>query len=237
MSDTEKVPRRDDAIEAVTWPVRVAAAWSWRLLVIGVGLYVLAQIFLRIELVAFSFVLALFFTAVLHPLERVLRRVPGPRSISALLALLIGLGLLAGIGYFVTWQITTHSSQLGDQVSAFVDKIRDWLHSGPLHLKSSDLDKITANITNDDQEQPEHADQRRDRHGAHRRRGARRVPADPAVDVLPAARRRADLELDGAAVPARGPASASTSPAGSAGARSAATCAGRCSSRCSTACR
>ncbi len=150
MSETEPVKHRDSsdsATEAVTWAVRVAAAWSWRLLIIGVGLYVLAQMFVRIELVAFSFVLALFFTAVLHPLERFLRRVPGPRSVSALLALLIGLGLLAGIGYFVTWQITTHSSQLGDQVTAFVDKIRDWLHSGPLHLKSADLDKITANIT------------------------------------------------------------------------------------------
>jgi predicted PurR-regulated permease PerM len=147
VSEPEPAKRRDDATEAVTWAVRVAAAWSWRLLIIGVGLYILAQMFLRIELVAFSFVLALFFTAVLHPLERFLRRVPGPRSVSALLALLIGLGLLAGIGYFVTWQITTHSSQLGDQVTAFVDKVRDWLHTGPLHLKSADLDKITANIT------------------------------------------------------------------------------------------
>ena len=123
-----------------------------------------------------------------------------------LLALLIGLGLLAGIGYFVTWQITTHSSQLGDQVTAFVDKIRDWLHTGPLHLKSSRPRQDHRQHHRDDQEQPEHADQRRDRHGAHGRRGPRRVPADPALDVLPAARRRPDLELDGAAVPARGPA-------------------------------
>src|SRR3954469_23834572 len=106
--------RSDDlgnSLETVTWPVRVAAAWSWRLLVIAAALYVLVKIFNRIELVAFSFVLALFFTAVLHPLEKKLRRVPGPRSVSALLALLIGLALLAGIGWFVTWQITEHSNQ------------------------------------------------------------------------------------------------------------------------------
>ena len=65
----------------------------------------LAQIFVRIELVAFSFVLALFFTAVLHPLERLFSRMPGPRSLSAGLALLIGLLVLAGIATFVTWQI------------------------------------------------------------------------------------------------------------------------------------
>src|SRR5690349_440764 len=125
-----------DANEAVTWGVRVAAAWTWRLLVIGVGLYELAQIFLTVELVAFSFVLALFLTAVLHPLERRLSSVlPGPRSLSAGLALLIGVAALGAIGTFVTWQITTHSEQLGNQITDFVKQTRDWLQNGPLHLK------------------------------------------------------------------------------------------------------
>jgi predicted PurR-regulated permease PerM len=136
-----------DANEAVTWGVRVAAAWAWRLLIIAVGLYVLARIFLRVELVAFSFVLALFLTAVLHPLQRALQRLPGPKSLSAAVALLIGVAALVGIGWFVTWQITSHSQQLGDQISNFVNKTRDWLQTGPLHLKSSDLDKLTKNIT------------------------------------------------------------------------------------------
>jgi predicted PurR-regulated permease PerM len=137
-----------DANEAVSWGVRVAAAWVWRLLVVAAGLYVLAHIFLRVELVAFSFVLALFLTAVLHPLETRLRAVlPGPKSLSAALALLIGIAVLGGIGWFVVWQITRHSTELGNQVSDFVRKTRDWLQTGPLHLKSSDLDKLADNIT------------------------------------------------------------------------------------------
>ena len=137
-----------DATEAVTWGVRVAAAWTWRLLIIGLGIYVLSRIFLRVELVAFSFVIALFLTAVLHPLERRLNSLmPKPKSVSAGLALLIGIAVLAGIGYFVSWQISTHADQLGDQISNFVQKVRDWLQNGPLHLNPSDLDKLTHNIT------------------------------------------------------------------------------------------
>lgn len=147
MTEQGRARSRDDAIDMVTWQVRVAAAWSWRLLIIGAAVYVLVQIFNRVELVAFSFVLALFFTAVLHPLEVFLRRIPGPRSISAALALLVGLSALVGIGMFVTWQISTHSGQLGDQVSKLVNQFSNWLRTGPLHLKSADLDKITANIT------------------------------------------------------------------------------------------
>ena len=141
-------PRRE-ATEAVSWGVRVAAAWTWRLLVLGVGLYVLGGIFTRVELVALSFVLALFLTAILHPLERRIALVAGrPRSLSALLALLLGLAALGGVGYFVGWQISTHSQQLGDQIAEFVEKTKQWLHTGPLHLKSSDIDKIAQNITN-----------------------------------------------------------------------------------------
>jgi putative heme transporter len=143
LSDTHR-----DAIEAVTWQVRVAAAWSWRLLVIGLGLYVLARIFTRVELVAFSFVLALFFTAVLHPLEQRLRTLlPGPKSLPAGIALLVGVAALGGIGWFVTWQIATHSTQLGNQVTDFVDHTKNWLRTGPFHVKSADLDKLTNNIT------------------------------------------------------------------------------------------
>jgi putative heme transporter len=142
---TDRDPR--DTSDEVTWGIRVAAAWSWRLLVIGAAVYMLIKIFNRVELVAFSFVLALFFTAVLHPLEVQLRRIPGSRSLSALLALLIGLAVLAGIGWFVTWQISQHSTQLGDQISDVVTKTRNWLRTGPLHLRSSDLDKIADNIT------------------------------------------------------------------------------------------
>jgi predicted PurR-regulated permease PerM len=142
LSDT-----RRDAAEAVTWQVRVAAAWSWRLLLVAAAIYVLVRILHRVELVAFSFVLALFLTAVLHPLERLLRRyLPGPRSVSPLLTMLIGLAVLGGIGYFVAWQITTHASELGDQISNFVTNAKQWLQTGPLHLNASDLDNIADKI-------------------------------------------------------------------------------------------
>ena len=144
LSDTSR-----DAVEAVTWQVRVAAAWTWRILLLLLGVLVFAKVFLRIELVAFSFILALFFTAVLHPVERRLRGfLPGPKSLPAALALLIGVAFLVAIGWFVTWQISSHSGQLGDQLTKFVNQTRDWLRTGPLKVKSADLDKVSTQLTN-----------------------------------------------------------------------------------------
>jgi predicted PurR-regulated permease PerM len=139
---------RRGANDHVPMGVQIAAAWTWRLLVIAAGLYVLGQIFFRIELVAFSFILALFFTAVLHPVERMINKaIPRPASLSAALALLIGLAALVGIGFFVAWQISQHSTELGNQVSDLVTRFTHWLHNGPLHLKSSDIDKLGDQAT------------------------------------------------------------------------------------------
>lgn len=138
-----------DAVEGVTWPVRVAAAWSWRLIAIAAAGYLLLRVVEAVSLVVFALVLALFLTAVLHPMELRLRgALPGPRSLPAALALLFGIAVLGAIGWFVAWQITSHSGQLGDQITSFVDKTRDWLHDGPFHVKQTDLNKLADNITN-----------------------------------------------------------------------------------------
>ncbi len=139
----------------MTWPVRVAAAWTWRLLAVGLGLYALVRIFSQVWLVVFSFILALFLTAVLHPLERRLRSViRRPRSLPALLALLIGVAVLGSIGWFVTWQISAHATELGNQLTAVVNHANHWLRTGPLHLKSSDLNKVTSKITDTIKQHP-----------------------------------------------------------------------------------
>jgi putative heme transporter len=144
LSDT-----RHNAVEAVTWPVRVAAAWTWRLILLGLGVYLVVRELDRVGLVIFPFIIALFFTAILHPLEvRFRRRIRHRRSLSALSALLVGIVFLAGLGYFVVWQISTHDKQLADQVQKVVDHSKHWLETGPLHVKSADLDKISKNLTN-----------------------------------------------------------------------------------------
>jgi predicted PurR-regulated permease PerM len=139
---------RRSAAEGVPWGFRIAAEWGWRVVVLAVAGYILLLGVQKVSLVAFAVIISLFLTAILHPLERRLRRVlPGPKSIPSLIALLIGVAAVGAIGWFVVWQISTHSSTLGDQVTAFVDKTKNWLRTGPLHLQQTDLDKLGNNIT------------------------------------------------------------------------------------------
>ena len=142
------VPRDVVPRDVVPRGVRVAADWSWRLLVIAAAGYVVLLGIAKLSLVVFALIISLFLTAILAPLERRLRRIlPGPKSIPALIALLVGVIVVGAVGWFVVWQITTHGARLGDQVTTFVNKTKDWLRTGPLHLQQTDLDKLVSNIT------------------------------------------------------------------------------------------
>jgi predicted PurR-regulated permease PerM len=139
---------RRNSAEAVTWPVRVAASWSWRLLIVAAAVYVLVRASASVAILLVAVIIALFLTAVLRPLEQQFRRlVPRPNSLPPLLALLTGVAVLGGIGYFVIWEISTHVTMLTADVSDLLAQTKHWLETGPLHLKSADLGKITTNLT------------------------------------------------------------------------------------------
>lgn len=134
--------------EAVIWPVRVASAWAWRFLVIGAFVYFTLRLLDKISLVAFAVVIALFLTAVLHPLEKRLETSGLRGSLATALVLLVGVAVFGLIGWFVVVQITSHAGTLGDQLTKVSDQIRDWLKNGPFHLNQADIDNFANSITN-----------------------------------------------------------------------------------------
>jgi Predicted permease len=136
-----------DSRDAVIWPVRVAAAWSWRLLVVAAGLYVVILLFSKIHIVAFAFIVALFFTAVLNPVDKWLESLGLHKSAAASLVLLAGIVVVGLIGWFVVVQITSHANTLGDQLTKGSEQIRDRLQNGPFHLREADLNNFTNSIT------------------------------------------------------------------------------------------
>ena len=140
---------RHDASEGVTWAVRVAGAWSWRLIAVVAAGYLVVRGITAVSTVAFALILALFVTAILHPLDRRLRTViHRPKSLSSLLALLIGIAALGGVGYFVAGQISDHAQEFGNQLSQVVTNVQNWLQNGPLHISQSELNGLSGNITN-----------------------------------------------------------------------------------------
>ncbi|MDQ6937128.1 MAG: AI-2E family transporter [Actinomycetota bacterium] len=149
VADRPAMPMTTLTAEAVIWPVRVASEWAARLLIIALGCYVLLLALSKVSLVAFALVVALFFVAVLHPVEsRVRVAFGGRKSLSTAVVLLGGILVFGLITWFVVAQISSHSGALAQQVSAVGDKVREWLKNGPLKLKDQEVSNAITNLTN-----------------------------------------------------------------------------------------
>jgi predicted PurR-regulated permease PerM len=117
---------RDDA--DVPQGLRIAAAWSWRLIVIGVVGWALLQIIGTIRIVVIPLLVALLLSALLAPAVGWLLLVGGLAAVIATLTLVVN-------------EFVNGAPQLSDNASKGIRQIQDWLKTGPLHLSDSQLDR------------------------------------------------------------------------------------------------
>ncbi len=123
----------------VPYGVDLAAAWSWRFLVIcGAGALILwlLNFFLVVVL---PLVVALLIAALASPLVVWAQRLGIPKKLAALLVVIFGIGFIALLVTFVSNQVASGVGDLSKQVTDGIDQIRDWLRTGPLHLTDKEL--------------------------------------------------------------------------------------------------
>jgi putative heme transporter len=131
---------RDDT--EIPHGLRIAAAWSWRLLVIGVLAVAIVYILGRLRIVLVPLVIAMLLAALLSPVVRWLLGHRVPRSLAAGLALVGGLVAVAGTLTLVVNQFIDGVPDLAKNASEGIDQIQNWLKTGPLHMSDRQLNSV-----------------------------------------------------------------------------------------------
>ena len=124
----------------VPWGLDLAAAWSWRLIVIVVAMLGLLWTLRYFAVITLPLAVALLAAALAVPLVNALRRIGLPRGPSAGIVMVLGLGAVALLFTFVGQQVAAGASDLGGSVVTGLDQVREWLRTGPLHVSDSQLD-------------------------------------------------------------------------------------------------
>ena len=124
----------------VPWGVDLAAAWSWRLLVVAAAAYAVWWALSFLAVITLPLVVALLIAALTGPVVGALAGVGIPRGLSALLVVLGGIAVVTALLSFVGQQVATGAADLADQVVAGLDKIRVWLRDGPVNATDSQID-------------------------------------------------------------------------------------------------
>lgn len=144
--DTERTERpitvrdRDDL--AVPRSLRVAAGWSWRLLLVVAGFAAVLWALARLHSVVIPAAIALLLAALLQPAVAWLRRHGVHRTLAAVIVLVGGLILVAGTLTLVITEFINNYSDLADRTQAGLNSIQNWLKNGIFHLSDAQLNNL-----------------------------------------------------------------------------------------------
>jgi predicted PurR-regulated permease PerM len=134
------VPPADDSVEeSVPRGVRIAGAWSWRLLLIGAVIAVLVFLIVQLRLIVIPVLVAVLLAALLVPFVDLLTRHRCPRWLGIVLALVIVLVLAGGLMVLVVWQIRGEAHALQARTVDAFEAFKDWLQGPPLDLTDQQI--------------------------------------------------------------------------------------------------
>ncbi|MEU4078273.1 AI-2E family transporter [Streptomyces venezuelae] len=129
----------------VTPFLRTAAAYAWRILIVGVLVYSLFAVLGRFHEIGVALFLGLVITALLRPLaDLVARGLPRPVAVALTLlgSIALVLGVLALVGEAVAGERTTLVREFRDGIG----RIEDWLERPPFRLDPGALGGLQARI-------------------------------------------------------------------------------------------
>ena len=127
--------------------LQTGAAWSWRLLLLAVAIYLIARILGVLYIVVVPCIAALLLTALLQPLTARLRRAGLPGLAATWATLLIAAAVLGGLGLLVTTRVSADYPTLVAEAKHTTTQVVSLLSGAPFHLKSTtSLKNLLNNI-------------------------------------------------------------------------------------------
>ena len=125
--------------EALPRGMRIAGAWSWRLLVVGAVIAVVLFLVVQLRLIIIPLLIAVLIAALLVPFAALLTRHRWPRWLAITTSMVLLIVVVGGLLYLAIWSVAKQSGQLQKQSVAAYDGFRAWLTTGPLGLSESQI--------------------------------------------------------------------------------------------------
>ena len=123
-----------------------AAGWAWRLLILGVLIYLTFRVVGVLRLVVLPCVAALLLTALLQPLTQRLRQAGLPALAATWCTFLAALMVVAGVVVLAATRTTADYQRLVTDVGSTSDDLQRWLAGSPFHLHRAGLEQLSNRL-------------------------------------------------------------------------------------------
>jgi predicted PurR-regulated permease PerM len=120
-----------------------AAGWSWRLLLVGIVIYLAFRVASVLRLVVLPCVAALLLTALLHPVLSRFKRLGMPALAATWCTLLIAVAILAGAGTLAVTRTTADYPHLVNELKHTVTTLQTSLAGPPFHVRHAGIQNLS----------------------------------------------------------------------------------------------
>lgn len=129
-----------DTTHSVPRGVRIAAAYSWRFLLIAAALGVAIWIIIQLKLLVIPLLIAILIAALVWPAFTWMLRHRWPRWLAIVASVLGTAAIVSGLFWLAIWQITREWGSVRDRTVGAIEDLRTYLIDGPLHLTADQID-------------------------------------------------------------------------------------------------
>lgn len=144
--DTVSTESEEELAQTLPRGVRLGAAWSWRLLLIGGLIAVVIFLVVQLRLIVIPVLVAVLLSALLVPLVNFLVKHRWPRGLSIAVAMLGTLALVSGLMTLVIMQVARSSSSLSTRALESFESIKEALLNSPLQLTEAQINDYLQQI-------------------------------------------------------------------------------------------
>lgn len=143
---TTERPRVDDT--SVSRGMRIAAAWSWRILVVAGAIALLVWLIVQLRLIVIPLLIAILVSSLLHPVVRFLVKHRWPKGLAVAAAMVGALAVVSGLLYLAISQIYAQFDSVKDRsLQAFTD-FKQFLLDSPMHITEAQLNDFVSQAWN-----------------------------------------------------------------------------------------
>jgi predicted PurR-regulated permease PerM len=126
--------------EAVPRPLRVTAAYAWRLLVIAGAIALFIWLVMLLKALVIPIMVGILISALLWPAFQLMLRARFPRWLAIATSIIGTIGIVAGLLTLVVWQVRVELPRVQERTTEAVEQLRQALLDGPFHLTAADID-------------------------------------------------------------------------------------------------
>ncbi len=144
MSETGTTRRSAD--DSVPLGMRIAGAWSWRILVLVAALAVFGFLVVQLRLLIIPVLVAVVLSALLVPFKNFLVRHRWPRWAAIATAELGTIVVVAGLLFLVVTQVYSGFDDLRNQSITSFNDLKAFLASSPLQVSEADFNNYVSQI-------------------------------------------------------------------------------------------